>query len=157
MKLRPDLDRDETLFAEANAMLGAPTAEIRAAFLHAVPGTSAHARYVAHREEQSKRYQGTSPFGYRTDANGDYTIMTVQLAKGDWVATTREFKAFAATEGAAVRKLGQFMVEAGDSIRKLAGPIEDAASSIKHPTDPPHCRTCGEYGCTKHKEASIEP
>lgn len=37
-------------------------------------------------------------------------------------------------------------------------PEMQQAQTPKHPTDPPHCRTCGEYGCTKHnkQEAPIE-
>lgn len=115
----PDLDHEETLFAEANEMTDRPAAEIRAAFFRATPGTPEYKRYVV-LGEQRKRYQGTLPSGYRTKANGDYAIMTVQLHKGDWIATTREFKAFGATEADAIAQLGRYLQEAGESILKLA-------------------------------------
>lgn len=99
-------------------------------------------------------YQGTIPGSYRTDANDDYAILTVQLREGDWLATTREFKAFGTTEPEALEKLARFMREAAESIVKLAE--KRRALVPVHPTDPPHCKKCGEYGCTQHKEAPIE-
>lgn len=68
----------------------------------------------------------TLPGSYRTDANGDYGIMAVQLAEGDWLATTREFRAFGETQADAVAKLGQCMREAAESILKLAVEIGKA-------------------------------
>jgi hypothetical protein len=105
-------------------------------------------------KKDPRQYQGTSPNGYRTDANDDYAIMTVRLAEGDWLATTREFKAFGATESSALEKLARFMREAAESIAQLAE--KRAALAPVHPTDPPHCGTCGEYGCAKHREATKE-
>ena len=96
----------------------------------------------------------TIPNQYRTSENGDYGIVTCQLREGDWIATTREFKAFGKTEADAIAKLGRFLQEAGESIIKLAHKM--MRETLKHPTDPPHCSTCGDYGCTKHKEAVIE-
>jgi hypothetical protein len=98
-----------------------------------------------------RQYQGTLPGSYRTDANGEYGIMAVQLAEGDWLATTREFKAFGKSESEALARLARFMREAAESIAVLAE--KRAALAPVHPTDPPHCTTCSEYGCTKHKEA----
>lgn len=106
-------------------------------------------------KKDPRQYQGTLPNQYRTEANGDYGICTVQLREGDWLATTREFKAFGKTEYEALAKLARFMLEAADSIDTLALKVNREA--LKHPTDPPHCRTCGEYGCAKHQEAPIEP
>lgn len=90
-----------------------------------------------------------NPHQYRTDANGDYGIVTVELKDGDWMATTREFKAFGETEPEALSELARLMREAADSITKLAEKC--AAVAVQHATNPPHCATCGEYGCAKHR------
>lgn len=57
---------------------------------------------------------------YKTFENADYDIVTTQLGPREFMATTREFKAFGKTEPAALNTLAEMLRATAGSIGMLA-------------------------------------